>query len=151
MSNVISTTARLDRSLSLSKPDLHHPQHPRFLLACRLLIVLALGALSLTSCGKRPGVVEGTVTDTGNGEAVAGAQVVVFELAKSEDVKYLDVYQKGVAIQKLRTDENGGFSTSLEADSYIIQVWIEGLEVADQMVQVKAGQTTTIDFQIDGP
>jgi hypothetical protein len=116
-----------------------------------LLAMAVIGSLGLMACGDQPGVVEGTVTQASGGEPMAQTQVVIYGTKKAEEVTGLDVYQKGPLLQKQLTDENGRFSFSLEPGSYIIQVWIQGLEVADRMVKVKAGRTTTTDFAVAVP
>jgi hypothetical protein len=127
------------------------PVMSRFHLLQGLLIVLALGILSLAGCGKQAGTAEGTVRDSASQEAVSQAQVVVFGLESLEGAGDLDVYSKGALLQKQFTDENGAFSFSLEPGRYVIQVWVEGLEVGDRMVQVKPGQATPVDFSIEIP
>ena len=114
-----------------------------------LLIVLALGISSLAGCGNRPGTAEGTVRDAASQEAVGQAQVIVFALESLKGSGSMDVYSKGALLEKQFTDENGNFSFSLEPGSYVIQVWVEGLEAGDRMVQVKPGRVTTVDFSVE--
>jgi hypothetical protein len=92
--------------------------------------------------------VEGTVTWDSNGEALNGAQVIVFTLEKIEGVSGVDVYQTGSPIQTLQTDENGKFTTTLEPDAYTIQIWLLGQKVADRMVEVKSGKQMTVDISV---
>ena len=114
-----------------------------------LFIALALGLLSLAGCGNRPGTAEGTVRDAASQEAVGQAQVIVFALESLKGAGNLDVYSKGAVLEKQFTDENGNFSFSLEPGSYVIQVWVEGLEAGDRMVQIKPGRVTTVDFSVE--
>jgi hypothetical protein len=113
-----------------------------------LLIVLMIGALCLAGCGSGPGTVEGTVIDASDGTPIADAEVIVLDLKRYEAVGDMNVFQKGTAIQKVLTDENGAYSVSLDPNSYVIQVWLEDVEVADRMVEVKPGRATTIDFSV---
>jgi hypothetical protein len=82
---------------------------------------------------------------------VSQAQVVVFALETIDGAGSLDIFGKGTLLQKQFTDENGKFSFSLEPGSYVIQVWVEGLEVGDRMVQVKPGRMTAVDFTVEIP
>jgi hypothetical protein len=116
-----------------------------------LCILLALGAWSLVSCGDRLGTVEGVVSNAADGSLLIGAQVVVYSLEKAEGVGQLDAYTKRDIIQKQLTGEDGTYTFSLEAGTYVMQVWLEGLEVADRMVEVKSGRTTTADFEVAPP
>jgi len=123
----------------------------RFLLLQGLLIVLALGILSLAGCGNQAGTAGGTVRDATSQEAVGQAQVVVFGLESLKGAGNLDVYSRGAILQKQFTDESGSFSFSLEPGNYVIQVWVDGVEVGDRMVQIKPGRATTVDFSIEIP
>ena len=116
-----------------------------------LLMAVLWGVFCLASCGGRPGTVKGTVVDSQSGQPVVDAQVVVYELMEAKDVTNLSVFQKGVILQKQVTDGDGAFSFSLEPADYVIQVWIDGLEVADRLVKVKSGRETPLDLEVSVP
>ena len=122
----------------------------RYILVCALLTGLVLGAASLTVCGNKPGTVQGTVTRKQDGKGIAQATIAVWELTKAEEVK-MDVYQKGILLQKQFTDENGAYSVSLPPATYQFEVWVEGIGRANRLVEVKAGRTITVDFEVDVP
>jgi hypothetical protein len=106
------------------------------------LFVLALAAAMVVACGGGPGTVEGTVTR--DGEALADAQVVVFQLTRA--IGNIEVYQKGAILRETRTDGEGRFSFTLEADKYVIEVWMDGDTVANRMVDVESGRSTRLDL-----
>lgn len=108
-------------------------------------IVSVMGFLGLIGCETQPGKVTGTVYQ--GSKPAANAHVVVYEL-KSEQVSGLEVYQKGQILYKQLSDASGAFSFSLSPGAYVIEVWIEGLEVASRMVKVKPGRTVTVDFEV---
>lgn len=116
-----------------------------------LALALMFGVLGLAGCGDKLGAVEGTVTDAATGELVPNARVVVYGLEKVEGMGNLDTFTKGLILQKQFVDEDGGYSLSLEKGTYVFQVWIEGMEVTDRMVEVKSGRTTTADFEVQVP
>jgi len=120
-------------------------------LIYRLAVVLVVVALVLAGCGRKPGTMEGTVTDAQSSEPIAGATVAVFALERFQDVSNMDVYKKGVILHKLSTDESGQYTLSLDADKYVIQIWVDGIEVADRMVEIKPGRSTTADFNVEVP
>ena len=64
-------------------------------LIYRLAVVLVVVALVLAGCGRKPGTMEGTVTDAQSSEPIAGATVAVFALERFQDVSNMDVYKKG--------------------------------------------------------
>jgi hypothetical protein len=107
--------------------------------------------LVLVSCGNRPGVVEGRVRSAQGGELAGQILVVAYELKRSEEVGQLDVFQKGVLLRKELINEAGRYAFELEPGSYVVEVWQDGLEVTDRLVEVKAGRTTTVDFEVTAP
>ena len=113
-------------------------------------MVSMIGLLGLVGCRTQPGQVTGVVYQGPDKQPVANAQVVVYEL-KSESVTGLEVYQKGKILSKQLADGNGAFSFSLPPGAYVIEVWIEGLEVASRMIKVKPGRTVTVDFEVSVP
>ena len=123
----------------------------RFLLIYGLVGILICGGLGLAGCGDQPGTIEGTVTDAASQEVVGQAQVVVFALERTKDFGDLDVYSKGIVLREDLTDGNGHYAYTLAPGTYVIQVWAEGLEVADRMVEVKSGRTVTLDFSVEIP
>lgn len=123
----------------------------RILSIYGLAAALVVVALVLAGCGRKPGTMEGTVTNAQSGEPIAGATVAVFALDRFKDVSNIDVYKKGIILHKLVTDENGQYTLSLDADSYVVQVWVEGIEVTDRMVEIKPGRSTTLDFSVEVP
>jgi hypothetical protein len=77
--------------------------------------------------------------------------VVVYELKKPDEVGQLDVFQKGVLLRKELIGEAGRYSFELEPGNYQVEVWRDGLEVTKRLVEVKAGRTTTTDFEVADP
>lgn len=123
----------------------------KYIPVYEFLIVLVIGVLGLLGCSSEPGIVKGVVSQASSGEPIAQAQIVVFPLEKAEEVRAVDAYTKGNASLKQATDENGAFSISLEEGSYVIEVWVESLEVGNRMVKVKGGRTINVDFPVDVP
>lgn len=123
----------------------------RHLTLISFVVVLIVGSLLLASCGDQMGTMQGVVTNASDGTPVAKALVVVYGLKKIEGMGQLDAYEKESILRKEPTDDNGAYSTTLEAGVYVVQVWIEGLEVADRMVEVKPGRTLTADFEVTPP
>jgi hypothetical protein len=117
----------------------------RWLAALLVLLILLPG---LAACGNRPGVIEGSVRSAQGGELAGQILVVVYELKKSEEVGQLDVFQKGVLWRKELIDDADRYAFELEPGSYVVEVWQDGREVVDRLVEVKAGRTTTIDFEV---
>ncbi len=115
-----------------------------------LTTISVIGLLGLVGCGAQPGKVTGVVYQGPDKQPAANAQVVVYEL-KSESLTGLEVYQKGTILSKQLADGNGAFSFSLPPGAYVIEVWIEGLEVASRMVKVKPGRTVTVDLEVTVP
>jgi uncharacterized membrane protein len=95
--------------------------------------------------------VEGIVTQAQDGQPIASAQILVFQLHELEQITYMDAYEKGDISQIVNTDENGAYSLSLEPDKYVIEVQAEGFEKQDSMVEVKSGQASTLDFSLALP
>ena len=120
----------------------------RWLGALLVLLVLVPG---LAACGNRPGVIAGSVRAAQGGELTGQILVVVYELKKPDEVGQLDVYQKGVLLRKELIDEAGRYSFELEPGNYQVEVWRDGLEVTKRLVEVKAGRTTTTDFEVADP
>ncbi len=116
----------------------------------RVTMISVIGLLALVGCGAQPGKVTGVVYQGPERQLAANVQVVVYEL-KSESVNGLEVYQKGRILSKQLADGNGAFSFSLPPGTYVIEVWIEGLEVASRMVKVKPGRTVTVDLEVPVP
>jgi hypothetical protein len=106
------------------------------------LLALTIAAVLVMACGSGPGTVEGTVIR--DGEPLADAQVVVFQLTKA--IGNIEVYQKGAILQEARTDGEGRFTFTLEADKYVIEVWMDGDTVANRMVDVEPGRSTRLDL-----
>jgi hypothetical protein len=116
-----------------------------------LVTLLILSASSLGACGNQPGEVRGVVTVASSGDLVTQAQVVVYQLDRAKKVTGADVFVKGSILQKQFVDDKAHYSFSLEPGSYIVEVWVEGLEVGNRMVQVKSGRASTADFQVEMP
>jgi hypothetical protein len=119
--------------------------------ANRLLVVLFVVSMGLASCGNQPGTIEGTVTGARWGEPVSQAKIDIFALEKPEDVSNLQIYEKEAILQEQLTDENGTFSISLAPGTYVLQVWVQDLEVANQMVEIRAGRATKLDLRVEIP
>jgi hypothetical protein len=120
----------------------------RWLAALLVLLILLPG---LAACGNRPGLIEGSVRPAQGGELAGQILVVAYELKKSEEVGQLDVFQKGVLLRKELIDDAGRYAFELEPGSYVVEVWQDGLEVVNRLVEVKAGRTTTVDFEVPAP
>lgn len=118
----------------------------RFLV---MLAALLAGGLLMGSCGNRDGMLEGTVT--GVDPSTIQVQVVVYELQRADDVQGVNVFQKGVIVQKALVDESGRFAFTLPAEEYVLQVWLNGREAVDRLVEVKSGRTTTLDLEVTPP
>jgi len=114
-------------------------------------IGLAILALSLSGCSGQPGTLSGTVTQVEDGKPVVGAEIRVFELKKAQEVTTLDIYEKTNTVYRQVTDANGAFSASLQPARYLVEVWIGGARVTSRMVQIKAGRTLGVEFQIVTP
>lgn len=117
-----------------------------------VVIVLALLAVSaLAGCSDQPGIIRGTVIRSQDGKPAVQAEVVVFALNKLQGASKLDVFTKGDMIQKMSPGEDGVFSFSLQPGDYVVEVWLEGVEVVSKRLQVRAGRTTAADVQVDNP
>ena len=117
----------------------------------RLLLSLMLLSLALLACGDRPGVVEGTVTQAEDGQALAQAEVVVYELQRAQGDSQLDVFQKGAALQREPLAEDGSYRISLAPGSYIVQVWAGDTPLGDRLVEIRAGRKVQADFEVTSP
>jgi len=115
------------------------------------VFLVVLSALGLASCGNRPGVLEGTVTESQTGQPVAQAQVLVYALKGVNEITNLDVYQKGDAIEEQTTAADGSFSVSLAPGRYIVSIWVEDLEVENRMVEIQSGRRTPVDLGVTLP
>ncbi|MBN1658114.1 MAG: hypothetical protein JXA93_06915 [Anaerolineae bacterium] len=113
------------------------------------VLVVIVASLTLAACGKRDGVVEGTVR--GADPSAARIQVVIYGLKRSEEMPGMDVFHKGVIVQKGPVDANGHFAFTLPAAEYVLQVWVNGYEVVDRLIEVKSGRTTTLDLEVTPP
>ncbi|HSJ58601.1 MAG TPA: carboxypeptidase-like regulatory domain-containing protein [Anaerolineae bacterium] len=116
---------------------------------CLGFVLVVVVSLTVTACGKRDGVVEGTVR--GVDPNTAQVQVVIYDLTRSDDVPGMDVFHKGVIVQKALVDANGHFAFTLPAEEYVLQVWLDGYEVVDRMIEVESGRTTTLDLEVAPP
>lgn len=116
-----------------------------------LLVVIALlsGSFLLGGCGNRDGTLEGTVS--GVDPNAIQVQVVVYELARADTVPGMDVFQKGVIVQKVLLDDTARFAFTLPPEEYVLQVWLNGREAVDRLVEVKSGRTTTLDLEVTPP
>lgn len=112
------------------------------------VILVLLGTLSLSACGNRPGELVGTVIRTDDGSPVTGAEVTVFSLEQFKDVTNVDAYRKGSALQTVTTAGDGGFSFSLEADKYQLEVKAEGMNPTSRLVEVKPGRSVTVEMSL---
>jgi hypothetical protein len=112
------------------------------------VILLAVAALSLSACGSRPGEVTGTVTRTGDGSPVTGAEVTVFSLTQFKDVSNVDAFRKGHAVQTATTGDDGAFSFSLEPDKYQFEVKAEGMQPTSRLLEVKPGRGIEVEFSL---
>jgi hypothetical protein len=121
----------------------------RFLFLGMFLVMLS--ALGLASCGNQPGVLEGTITDIQTGQPVAQAQVLVYALENVDEITNLDTYQKGEAVEKQTTAEDGAFSISLVPGKYIVSIRVGGLEVENRLVEIKSGRRTLTDLSVTLP
>lgn len=121
----------------------------RFLFLGVFLMVLS--ALGLAGCGNQPGVLEGTVTDAQTGQPMAQAQILVYALEGVDEITHLDTYQKGEAIEKQTTAEDGAFSLSLAPGRYVVSIRVEGLEVENRLVEIKSGRRTVADLGVTLP
>ena len=113
------------------------------------VLVLLVIVLVLTSCGDQTGTIEGTVTRSDTGQPVASADVYIYILEKIEQVTHIDTYQKGSVLHRTKTGESGTYSFTAEADIYVIEVQMPGLETSSIMAEVKKGQTLTQDFDLN--
>jgi len=118
----------------------------RFLFLGVFLVVLS--TLGLAGCGNQPGVLEGTVTDVQSGQPVAQAQALVYALEGVDEITHLDTYQKGEAVEKQTTAEDGAFSISLAPGRYVLSIRVEGLEVENRLVEIKSGRKTLTDLGV---
>lgn len=115
------------------------------------VFLMALSALGLAGCGNQPGVLEGTVTDAQTGQPMAQAQILVYALEGVDEITHLDTYQKGEAIEKQTTAEDGAFSLSLAPGRYVVSIRVEGLEVENRLVEIKSGRRTVADLGVTLP
>jgi hypothetical protein len=118
---------------------------------CVLLTLWAAGVWGLAGCGNQPGTLEGVVTRATDGTPVAAATVRIYPLTKIQEVTGVNAFRKGDMVDTLVADEDGIYSISLAAGSYVVEVEAEGLATANKMVEVKGGQTTTVDFSLAAP
>ncbi|MCL7451495.1 MAG: hypothetical protein M8467_00415 [Anaerolineae bacterium] len=116
-----------------------------------LLAALFLISLSLLACGNQAGVIEGTVTQTGDGLSLDQAEILVYGLQRAEGDSQLDVFQKGDVIQREPIAEDGSYRLSLPPGSYIVQVWLGDARLGDRLVEVRAGRETKADFEVTFP
>lgn len=121
----------------------------RFLFLGVFLVMLS--ALGLAGCGNQPGVLEGTITDIQTGQPVAQAQVLVYALEDVDEITNLDAYQKGEAVEKQTTAEDGAFSVSLAPGKYVVSIRVGGLEVENRLVEIKSGRRTLTDLGVTLP
>jgi uncharacterized membrane protein len=115
------------------------------------VFLVMLSVMGLAGCGNQPGVLEGTVTEVQTGQPVAQAQILVYALEGVDEITQMDVYQKGDAIEKQTTDENGAFSLSLAPGRYVVSIRMEGLEVENRLVEIKSGRKTLSDLGVTLP
>ena len=116
-----------------------------------LLIAVAIlaGSFILTACARRDGAVEGTIS--GADPSAAQIQVVIYDLQRADEVTGMDVFQKGAILQKALVGEDGGFAFTLPPQEYILQVWVDGIEMVSRMIEIKSGRTTTLDLEVTSP
>lgn len=135
-----------DQVARLAARGIERVKRIKFLLVA---IVVIVGSLVLAACDRPDGVVEGTVS--GVDPDAMEVQVVIYELQRADEVPGVNVFQKGAILQRTVVDENGGFAFTLPPEEYILQVWLNGIEVRDQMIEVKSGRTTTLDLEVTPP
>ena len=109
-------------------------------------IVILTGSLYLTACERRDGILEGTVH--GADPSAVRVEVVIYELQHADEVTGVNVFQKGAILQRATVDDNGSFAFTLPPEEYILQVWLNGVEAVDQMVEVRSGRTTTLELEV---
>ncbi len=119
------------------------------ILSILLVLITILGSLS--GCGSQEGTIRGTVQSAQDGAPIARAEVYVIELMRAENVTDMNVFQKGEALDKQVSGDDGGFSFTLDEGDCIVEVWVEGQKVADRMVNVEGGQTNSLDFDVEVP
>lgn len=105
----------------------------RLMLAVSLLIgIAALATVPDRGLAQQEGAVEGTVTDAGSGQPLAGAQV----------------YVEGTDIGTL-TGQDGNFRiTGISTGQVTLAVQLIGYASASRQVQIEAGQVATADFAV---
>jgi hypothetical protein len=116
-----------------------------------LLARLFLISLSLLACGTQPGALEGMVTQTGGGQALNQAEVVVYGLQRAQGASQVNVYQKGDAIHSEPIAEDGSYRLDLPPGMYVVEVRLGDTRLVDRLVEVKAGRETKADFEVTFP
>lgn len=131
-----------------------------------ILVIVALvivsSAVACGGSGSGEGTVQGTVTrardpskpltDPSNaGDPIANAQVVAYSLKKAEEVTSMETFVKGTIVYKGFADANGAISFKLPAGKYVIEVWVNALEVGSRQVEVKSDKTTAVNLNVVVP
>jgi len=114
-----------------------------------IAMIVAVGSLALGASARRDGVLQGTVQ--GGDPSTDHIQVVIYALDRAEDAPNVNVFQKGPILQKAVIDETRTFTFTLPPEEYVLQVWLNGIGVVDQLIEVEPGRATTVDLEVKPP
>lgn len=93
------------------------------------------------------GRLEGTVTeedDTGSLVPIVGASLCLLPLAHPSEAT-----PPPPLVLETETEENGRYTfESVLTGRYVCAVWVEGYDTVEQDVEIRAGETTTLDFHL---
>ena len=95
----------------------------------KLKLIVAFLFITVFSYAQNKGIIEGTLTDKD---------------LNNESLPFANVSIKGTNIG-VTTDETGKYTISVDAGSYTIRFSFLGYETIEEKVEVKAGETVTIN------